>query len=408
MKSNRNRSGSRRISQMPISTRKKRQGRRSPATEDEALEWDRFVHSLDIPRMTRELIAEPIRILSIGGGTGLSSLLRGLKAYTQQYRRSHENAPPLPRDVAVELTAVVTVTDDGGSSGRLRREFDVLPPGDIRNCMVALSDDEGLLSRLFQYRFASGRGLKGHSFGNLFLTALTQLTGDFPHAVQISSEVLAIHGKIFPSTSENVSIEAVMVDGSTIAGETNISKSRLRIDHIRIHPREPHPLDATLAAIEKADLITLGPGSLFTSVVPNLLVDGIAKAIRNSPAVKAYYCNLMWQPGETVHFSASDHVEAIHRHAGGPLLDCVIVNTRPFSGLLRKRYEAQRVMPVEVDFTRLEEMGLGIVEAELLAQSDKARHDPQRAAEIAIRLALMSRRRRWRSVRLQRPPAAQA
>ncbi|MBI4906447.1 MAG: YvcK family protein [Acidobacteria bacterium] len=371
-------------------------------SEEEGVRWDRAVGPFDIPKLSKDLLSEPVRILSIGGGTGLSSLLKGLKEYAEPYRQSHHtNLPALPRNVRIDLTALVTVTDDGGSSGRLRREFDVLPPGDIRNCMVALSDDEGLLGRLFQYRFESGRGLKGHSFGNLFLTALTQLTGDFAHAVQLSSEVLAINGKIFPSTAENVSLEAVMVDGSVVAGETNISKSKLRIDHVRLRPQQPQPLDATLKAIEKADLITLGPGSLFTSVAPNLLVEGIAGAIRRSAAVKAYFCNLMWQPGETVQFSAADHVEAIHRHAGGALLDCVIVNTRPLSAPLRKRYAAQRALPVDVDLERLETMGLRIVEAELLAHSDKARHDPQRAAEIAIRLALIGRKRRWKAMHLE-------
>ncbi len=232
----------------------------------------------------------PLRIVSIGGGTGLSTLLRGLKRYAKAGKGT------------VELTAVVTVTDDGGSSGRLRREFDVLPPGDIRSCMVALSEDETLMSRLFQYRFSNGRGLKGHSFGNLFLTAMTHLTGDFNQAVRFSAEVLAVLGNIYPSTAANVAIEATLANGRKVAGESRISRSRSRIEKIQIRPRRPKPLPETLEAIANADLITLGPGSLFTSVIPNLLVDGIPQAIADSPALKAYFVNLMSQPGETTNF----------------------------------------------------------------------------------------------------------
>ena len=252
--------------------------------------------------------SSPLRVVAIGGGTGLSSVLQGLKHYVR---------PAGATGASVDITAIVTVTDDGGSSGRLRREFDVLPPGDIRNCMVALSEDSALLSRLFQYRFESGRGLKGHSFGNLFLMALTQILGDFPDAITASSEVLNIAGRIYPSTTSNVSLEATLVNGATIVGETHISRSGHRIQSVKLKPRKVRPLPAALTAIAEADLITLGPGSLFTSIVPNLLVHGIAAAIRSSPALKCYFVNLMWQPGETDEFSASDHVRAIHRHAGG-------------------------------------------------------------------------------------------
>jgi uncharacterized cofD-like protein len=316
----------------------------------------------------------PFRIVAIGGGTGLSTLLNGLKRYALE-----------PREV--EITAVVTVTDDGGSSGRLRREFDVLPPGDIRNCMVALSEDEALLSKLFQYRFSEGRGLKGHSFGNLFLTALTNLTGDFAQAVKVSSEVLASLGRIYPSTNANVVLEAQLEDGSILKGETKIGKSRSRIRRIQLQPRHCKPLAETLAAIEDADLITLGPGSLFTSLIPNLLVDGMAPAIQRSRALKAYFVNLMWQPGETIGFRASDHVEAIHRHAGMPLIDVAVVNTRPISARQRRRYAAQKVRPVLNDVDRLADMGLQVVTADLLAAGDSVRHDPRASAEIAIQLA---------------------
>src|SRR5271155_195396 len=268
----------------------------------------------------------PLRIVSIGGGNGLSTLLRGLKRYA---RAAEGN---------LDITAVVTVTDDGGSSGRLRRDFDVLPPGDIRNCMVALSEDETLLSKLFQFRFATGRGLKGHSFGNLFLTAMTHLTGDFNQAVRFSAEVLAVLGHIYPSTAANVSIEATLANGLKVAGESRISRSRSRIEEVEIRPRRPKPLAETLEAIANADLITLGPGSLFTSVIPNLLVDGIPRAIASSPATKAYFVNLMSQPGETNNFSASDHVAAIHRHAKLPILDFCVVNTSPIRGKVLARY----------------------------------------------------------------------
>src|SRR5262245_54552576 len=268
----------------------------------------------------------PLRVVAIGGGTGLSALLQGLK----QYARPADGAPP-----QLDITAIVTVSDDGGSSGRLRREFDVLPPGDIRNCMVALSEDSGLISRLFQYRFQAGRGLKGHSFGNLFLTAMTHVMGDFPDAVKASSEVLKIAGHIYPSTTNNVALEATLENGATVRGETQISRSVHPIRSVRLKPRTARPLAAAVAAIAEADVITMGPGSLFTSVIPNLLVTGIPAAIRSSPAVKCYFVNLMSQPGETSEFRASDHVRAIHRHARGKLLDYAIVNIRSITGAVR-------------------------------------------------------------------------
>lgn len=325
----------------------------------------------------------PLRIVAIGGGTGLSTVLNGLKRFAQE-----------PREV--EITAIVTVSDDGGSSGRLRREFDVLPPGDIRNCMVALSEDEALLSKLFQYRFSEGRGLKGHSFGNLFLTALTNLTGDFVQAVKVSSEVLASLGRIYPATKTNVVLEAELEDGSIVKGETRIGKSRERIRRIHLRPRRCKPLPETLTAIEEAHLITFGPGSLFTSVIPNVLVEGIASAIHRSRALKAYFVNLMWQPGETIGFRASDHVEALHLHAGFPIIDVAVVNTRAITPRQRRRYAAEKARPVLNDIDRLAEMGLQVVTADLLASGDIVRHDPRASAEVALQLAKrgqMARRR---------------
>jgi uncharacterized cofD-like protein len=326
---------------------------------------------------------EPLRVVAIGGGTGLSALLHGLKQYARPEGR--------PR---VDIAAVVTVTDDGGSSGRLRREFDVLPPGDIRNCMVALSEDEALLSRLFQYRFQAGHGLKGHSFGNLFLTALTQIVGDFPEAVKVSGEVLNMAGRIYPATAANVSLEASLESGRRVTGETQISRSRQPIRAIRLRPPNVRPVADTLTAIAEADLITLGPGSLFTSVIPNLLVEGIPAAIRRSPALKAYLVNLMWQPGETTNFSASDHIRAIHKHAGGKLIDWAVVNVRPVVTALLKRYERESALPVENDIEKIFKMGIQVMTGNLLQQSEVVRHDPGQTAKIVVRLAKEGRRRR--------------
>jgi uncharacterized cofD-like protein len=332
----------------------------------------------------------PLRIVSMGGGNGLSALLRGLKRYATL------------SSGAVEITAVVTVTDDGGSSGRLRRDFDILPPGDIRNCMVALSPDETLLARLFQYRFSSGSGLKGHSFGNLFLAAMSHLTGDFAQAVKLSSEVLAVAGRIYPSTSSNVVLEATLADGQQVAGESLISRSTVPIRRIALSPRRVKPLPETLEAIAKADLITLGPGSLFTSVIPNLLVGGIPQAIAASPARKAFFVNLMTQPGETTHFRASDHAAALLKHCGrvrDGLIDVCVVNTRAFSARALEHYRKHAAQPVEGDVEELERMGFKVVTTDLLrlssrAASGKIRHDSTAAAAVAVELAQEGRRLR--------------
>lgn len=327
----------------------------------------------------------PLKVVAIGGGTGLSALLEGLKRYTV----TDGAAAP-----ALDLTAVVTVTDDGGSSGRLRREFAVLPPGDIRNCMVALSEDSALLSRLFQHRFQAGRGLKGHSFGNLFLMALTQIMGDFPEAVKASAEVLNIAGRIYPSTATNVALEATLANGNTVLGETRISRSRKKIQAVRLRPRRARPLAATLNALAEADVITLGPGSLFTSVIPNLLVEGIPAAIRRSPAVKVYFVNLMWQPGETSDFRASDHIRAIHKHAGGKLLDYAVINIRPIPSAVRKRYARESALPVENDIDNIFKMGLKVMAGKLAQLSDKVRHDPAATAAVVMKLAQEGRLRK--------------
>ena len=348
---------------------------------------------LDVPTASADSLRGPLRIVSIGGGTGLSTLLSGLKAWA---------GPDRP---TVSITAIVTVTDDGGSSGRLRRDFPVLPPGDIRACIVALSEDEALLSRMFQYRFKEGRGLKGHSFGNLFLTALTDLTGDFALAVRLASEILASRGHIIPSTAENVGLEAQLVDGRIVKGESKISKSRAPIDWIRILPRSPQPFRESIAAIRHADLITFGPGSLFTSIIPNLLVRSIPREIMKATGVRAYITNLMGQPGETINFTAADHVNAILKHCGVPvkkaakLLDYVIVNKAPFPAAALRRYAAEQAIPVEVDLDRLQAMGLRVLQADLAESDPKIRHCPERTAELAVTLARLGRRRRQIMVR---------
>jgi uncharacterized cofD-like protein len=325
--------------------------------------------------------------VTIGGGTGLSAILRGLKQCVAPSPSSDSQHPI--RDLAV----VVTVTDDGGSSGRLRRDYSVLPPGDIRNCMVALSQDEALLGRLFQYRFASGNGLKGHSFGNLFLAALSHVTGDFVRAVRVSSEVLAIRGRIFPSTNQLVTLEAVTKNGKRIAGESRISRTDVPIHRVRLVPRRAKPLPEVLQAISKADLILLGPGSLYTSVIPNLLVSGVADAIRKSRATCVYISNLMTQPGETVGYSAADHVRAIQAHGGRGLIDYVILNDGAFDPQVEKRYRAEGAHPVRPDVPQLERLGLRCISENILEQHGTVRHDGNRLARLLLREFITKRSR---------------
>jgi uncharacterized cofD-like protein len=284
-------------------------------------------------------------LIALGGGTGLSSLLSGLKHYVHP-PNAHSTHVPGPYGLA-ELTALVTVTDDGGSSGRLRDEFQMLPPGDIRNCMVALAEDEQLMTRLFRFRFGGGGDLGGHSFGNLFLTALTGVTGDFLEAIKLSSEVLAIKGRIFPSTMTNVHLEAELDDGRVVQGESNITSAVGAIRAIRLRPPHCQPLAESLRALDQADLIVIGPGSLFTSLIPNLLVEGIPEAIVRSPAKKLYVCNVMTQPHETTGYTVEDHVERILEYCSGLKLDGVLLNSQPISEPLRLKYEAEGAAPVQ-------------------------------------------------------------
>jgi uncharacterized cofD-like protein len=330
-----------------------------------------------------------LNVVSIGGGTGLSYVLKGLKPSVVQpsYVEAPDGKPWISR-----LTAVVTVSDDGGSSGKLRDELRVLPPGDIRNCLVALSADESLMSHLFQYRFTGAGGLRGHSFGNLFLTALTGVTGDFLKAIRLTSEVLAIRGRIYPSTLEDVRLVAETTSGERLDGESAISRTSARIRKIALAPRTCQPVPAVIQALRSADIITLGPGSLYTSLLPNLLVRGIAKEIRKSAALKIYIGNLMTQPGETTGFTAEDHVDAIRQHARSRLFDVIILNRKPIATAVLARYRKQGSVPVATDRGRLTERGLEIYEGDLLAQANVVRHDPRLLAK-AVRASY----ERWRT-----------
>jgi uncharacterized cofD-like protein len=335
-------------------------------------------------------LARPVRIVALGGGTGLSAVLRGLKEHVA------ERGKFAPGRLISDLTAVVTVTDDGGSSGRLRREYRVLPPGDIRNCMVALSKDEHLLGELFQYRFPAGRGLAGHSFGNLFLTALTNVTGDFPRAVQVSAQVLAIRGRIFPSTAQNVTLQAELEDGTIVAGETKISQSRKPIAEVRLVPRRVRPLPEVIEALRRADLILVGPGSLYTSILPNLLVEEVADVIAHAKATRVYIANLMTQPGETRNYSVADHVRAIYRHTRRPIFDYVVINRAPVSPRLLRRYRAQGAEPVEPSFNELARMGVRYVVGEFLEGEMVVRHDQARLTALLLERFVRRRNRRER------------
>jgi uncharacterized cofD-like protein len=323
-----------------------------------------------------------IRVVAIGGGTGLSTLLKGLKQYTV---RAGE-VPPEGQFIS-DLTAVVTVSDDGGSSGRLRRELGMLPPGDVRNCLVAVSEDESLLSKLFQYRFSSSGDLEGHNFGNLFLAALTAMTGDFAVAVKQASEILATRAHILPATSANVQLEAIMDDGSHVLGETSINASQRRIVELQMVPADPEPLPQTLDAIARADVITIGPGSLFTSLVPNLLVRGIAEAIAGSHAVRVFICNLMTEANESLNMTASDHIKAMFNHSPGKVFDYALVNTAEVSASMRVRYAEEHAEQVKADIAAVEQMGVKCIAGNFILESHYARHATERICQELLRLA---------------------
>jgi uncharacterized cofD-like protein len=333
--------------------------------------------------------ARPLHVVAIGGGTGLSTLLRGL--------RRHVAVPGQPEaeDGAIaDLAAVVTVTDDGGSSGRLRTDFNMLPPGDLRNCMVALSEEEDLLTRLFSHRFRSGDTLKGHNFGNLFVAALTEITGDFAQAVQLSSKILATRGRIYPATTANTTLVAHMDDGSIVRGETRITASRHRIVELKLDPPCPVPLPETLEAIACADLITVGPGSLYTSLITNLLVDGIPAALAQARGLRVYIANLMSQANESLGLTASEHIERIYEHTRAPIFDCALVNIAPFSEETLARYAAEGAAPIAADVERIEALGVRCIAGDFASEENVVRHAAGRVADTLLELACNHRRPR--------------
>jgi len=319
-------------------------------------------------------LARGPRVVAIGGGSGLSALLSGLKGHTGN------------------LTAIVTVADDGGSSGRLRRELGVLPPGDIRNCLVGLADDESLMGRLFEYRFADG-GLEGHSFGNLFVTALAEVTGDFERAVEVSTRILKVRGQVLPATLEDVVLHAELQDGERVAGQSIITAGDHPPRRVWIEPDKPRAVPAALEAIAAADLVVLGPGSVYTSIAPNLLIPEVREAVRRSGARVVYVCNVMTEPGETDGFGAADHLSAICRHGAAGLVDDVLVNDTPVSSAMAAAYQASGARPVAVDDAALSALGVRVVHAGLASEGDFFRHDPQRLAAALVRLARRPRRR---------------
>ena len=322
-----------------------------------------------------------LRVVAIGGGTGLSTLLKGLKRYVMSPALASSGQP-----IITELSGVVTVSDDGGSSGRLRKEFNMLPPGDIRNCIVALSEDEALLSRLFQHRFQKGSGLEGHSFGNLFLAALTSITGDFAEAVRLSSEILLTRGHIYPATMSSVELEASFEDGSVVRGETKITASKGKIRELVLVPHDVEPLPQTLEAIANADLITIGPGSLFTSLIPNLLVRGISQAIADSPAIKVFICNLMTQVNESLSLSASEHIKALNEHAGVQLFDYTLINSKEASPEMKAKYAQEGASQIAVDLEAIEALGVCPILGEYLDEGEVARHATDRVAHDLMAL----------------------
>ncbi|MDO7787921.1 uridine diphosphate-N-acetylglucosamine-binding protein YvcK [Desulforamulus aquiferis] len=324
---------------------------------------ERSQHLVEEIYQRRSLQRGP-RIVVIGGGTGLSSLLKGLKEYTSN------------------ITAIVAVTDDGGSSGRLRDNLGILPPGDIRNCVVALADRETLMEEVLQYRFTTGE-LAGHNLGNLLLAGLNNVSGGFDGAVQALSKVLAIRGQVLPSTLENVVLGAELADNSVTYGECNISSSGCKIKRVFLKPAVCSPMPEALAAIQEADAIILGPGSLYTSVIPNLLVQGVADAIKESSAHKIYICNIMTQPGETRGYSAYNHLMSIFEHVG-PVVEHILVNSEPIPGRLLKKYREQGAEPVRILPEEITALGVKIWAKYLVQQTNVVRHQPEKLARAIM------------------------
>jgi uncharacterized cofD-like protein len=311
------------------------------------------------------------KVTAIGGGTGMPNVLRGMKKYTSN------------------LSAVVTVADDGGSSGRLRKDFGIIPPGDIRNCIVALADEETLIGKLFQYRFGNKGELAGHSFGNLFITAMSHVVGDMPSAINESSKVLAINGQVHPVTLANVVLKAKLKDGRKITGESNIPEAKGRIDRVYISPADCAAYPAALSSIKNADVVVVGPGSLYTSIIPNLLVNGVSAAMRGKKSLKIYICNIMTQPGETDGFKVSDHLKAIFDHAGGGIIDYVIANNKVPSRELAKKYAREKAYPVEIDRHEVQRLGVKLIEGALFEDGKYIRHSPELLAGLIMKQILV-------------------
>ncbi|MBR6713389.1 MAG: YvcK family protein [Selenomonadaceae bacterium] len=325
---------------------------------------DRSESLVDMIYQERKLGRGPT-ITVIGGGHGLSVLLRGIKTSTNN------------------VSAIVTVADDGGSSGRLREELGIIPPGDLRNCLVALADTEPLMEKLFQYRFEGNTALAGHSFGNLFIAAMNEVTGDMETALKESSKVLAVKGRVIPASKESVRLDAVMMDGTVVEGESQIPEAHKKIRRVQLFPRKVSAVPAALEAIESADAIILGPGSLYTSIMPNLLVEGVADALKRSKAIKIYICNVLTQPGETDNYTASRHAKAILDHTGHGTIDYVLVNSTPIPEELWKNTQAT---PVEIDEDNVNALGCGLIKADLMSTKEIGRHDSAKLCAAVMKI----------------------
>lgn len=325
---------------------------------------DRSENLVDMIYQERKLGRGPA-VTVIGGGHGLSVLLRGIKSATSN------------------VSAVVTVADDGGSSGRLREELGIIPPGDLRNCLVALADTEPLMEKLFQYRFEGDTTLAGHSFGNLFIAAMNEVTGDMETALKESSKVLAVKGRVIPASKEHVRLDAIMTDGTVVEGESQIPEAHKKIRRVRLFPKKVAAVPAAIEAIEAADAIILGPGSLYTSIMPNLLVDGVADALKKSKAIKIYICNVMTQPGETDRYTAAQHAKAILDHTGRGTIDYVLVNSTPIP---EEKWRGTKSTPVEIDEDKVNALGMGLIKADLMSASEVGRHDPDKLCAAVMKI----------------------
>jgi len=325
---------------------------------------DRSESLIDMIYQERKLGRGPT-VTVIGGGHGLSVLLRGIKTATNN------------------VSAVVTVADDGGSSGRLREELGIIPPGDLRNCLVALADTEPLMEKLFQHRFGGDSTLAGHSFGNLFIAAMNEVTGDMETALKESSKVLAVRGRVIPASKEHVRLDAVMTDGTVIEGESQIPEAHKKIRRVRLFPEKVQAVPAALEAIESADAIILGPGSLYTSIMPNLLVDGVADALKKSKAIKIYICNVLTQPGETDNYTAAQHAKAILDHTGHGAIDYVLVNSAPIP---ESMWRGTGATPVTIDEDKVNALGMGLIKADLMSEMQIGRHDPDKLCAAVMKI----------------------